>query len=270
LTTGIGGGSDARALVTGASSGIGLAFARALRSRGARLILVARRGERLKDLARELGGEKEAEVMVADLTAPGAIPGLTAAIEARGFTVDLLVNNAGLGHTGRFQEEGRDSVLRMIDLNVRALVELTHALLPGMVARGRGRIINVASNAAFQPVPFLTVYAATKAFVLSFTEGLATELAGTGVRVQALCPGLTRTEFQTVAEPGPGLLIAKMPAMSAEEVVACSLRALEGGRLRVVAGFANRLMAAVESFVPRAIVRRAAAELYRPRPGKTP
>jgi short-subunit dehydrogenase len=269
LTAARRGGSDFRALVTGASSGIGLAFARALRSRGERLILVARRGDRLRELARELG-EEEAEVMVADLAAPGAIKDLTAAIEGHGLSVDLLVNNAGLGHTGRFQEEGRDTVLRMIDVNVRALVELTHALLPAMVARGRGRIVNVASNAAFQPVPFLTVYAATKAFVLSFTEGLATELRGTGVKVQALCPGLTRTEFQTVAEPGPGLLIAKMPAMSAKDVVACSLRALEGGRLRVVAGFSNRLLAAVEGVVPRAIVRRAAAELYRPRPGKTP
>ncbi len=268
MTTASGGGPDSRALVTGASSGIGLAFARALHASGERLILVARRGDRLQELARELGGDKQAEVMVADLTAPGAIPSLTAAVAARGFTVDLLVNNAGLGHTGRFEEEPRETVLRMIDLNVRALVELTHALLPAMVARGRGRIINVASNAAFQPVPFLTVYAATKAFVLSFTEGLASELAGTGVRVQALCPGLTRTEFQTVAEPGPGLLIAKMPAMSAEDVVACSLRALEGRRLRVVAGFSNRLLAALESFVPRAVVRRAAAELYRPR--KTP
>jgi short-subunit dehydrogenase len=260
--------ADSRALVTGASSGIGVAFARALRAKGERLVLVARRRDRLQELSRELGGEDKAAVLAADLTEPEAIDRLAEEIRARGFIVDLLVNNAGAGHTSRFHEEPRETVLRMIDLNVRALVALTHAFLPGMVARGRGRVINVASNAAFQPVPFLTVYAATKAFVLSFTEGLASELAGTGVRVQALCPGLTATEFLDVAETGPGLLINRMPAMSAEDVVACSLRGLERGRLRVVAGFTNRLMAGVQRFVPGAIVRRVAAELYRPRSGR--
>jgi short-subunit dehydrogenase len=259
--------ASARALVTGASSGIGAAFARALRARGERLVLVARRRDRLQELSRELGGEDTAAVMAADLTEPRAIDRLAEEIRARGFIVDLLVNNAGAGHTSRFHEEPREIVLRMIDLNVRALVDLTHAFLPGMVARGRGSVINVASNAAFQPVPFLTVYAATKAFVLSFTEGLASELGGTGVRVQALCPGLTATEFLEAAETGPGLFINKMPAMSAEDVVACSLRGLELGRLRVVAGLTNRLMAGVQHFVPRAIVRAVAAELYRPRSG---
>ncbi|HWW95717.1 MAG TPA: SDR family oxidoreductase [Vicinamibacteria bacterium] len=263
-------GPDAgfRALVTGASSGIGVAFARALKAKGERLVLVARRRDRLQELSRELGGEDTAAVLAADLTEPGAIDRLAEEIHARGFTVDLLVNNAGAGHTSRFHEERRETVLGMIDLNVRALVALTHAFLPGMVARGRGRVINVASNAAFQPVPFLTVYAATKAFVLSFTEGLASELAGTGVRVQALCPGLTATEFLEVAETGSGLLINRMPAMSAEDVVACSLRALERGRLRVVAGLTNRLLAGVQRFVPRSIVRGVAAELYRPRSGR--
>lgn len=254
-----------RALVTGASSGIGAAFARALRSRGRKLVLVARRGERLRALAGELGGESQAAVVVMDLTERGAGERLAAEVASRGFAVDLLVNSAGVGHTAPFAEERRERALAMIDLNVRAVVELTHAFLPGMLARGRGRIVNVASNAAFQPVPFLTVYAATKAFVLSFTEGLATELAGTGVRVQALCPGLTATEFLEVAETHSGLLVTRLPAMKPEEVVACSLKALDRGRVRVVAGFPNRLLAGIQSFVPRGVVRRVAAELYRPR-----
>ena len=262
-------GAEPRALVTGASSGIGAAFARGLRERGEKLVLVARRGQRLQALADELGGEGQAVIVPIDLSERGAGDRLSADVASRGFVVDFLVNNAGVGHTAPFAEEQRHRALAMIDLNVRAVVELTHAFLPGMLARGRGRIVNVASNAAFQPVPFLSVYAATKAFVLSFTEGLATELAGTGVRVQALCPGLTATEFLEVAETHSGLLVNRIPAMKPEEVVACSLRALDRGRLRVVAGFQNRLLAAVQSFVPRRVVRRVAAELYRPRgPGR--
>lgn len=257
------------ALVTGASSGIGLAFARALRRRGMKLVLVARREDRLRKLAAELGGEEAAVALPADLTAPAGVLRLVEAVRARGFTVELLVNNAGMGHTGRFAEQRPEVVRGMIDLNVTALVELTRAFLPEMRARGRGALVNVASNAAFQPVPYLTVYAATKAFVLSFTEGLAGELRGTGVRVQALCPGMTATEFLDVAETHSGLLVRRMPMMTAEEVVECSLAGLDRGRVRVVAGLANRAVAAVERFVPGALVRRVAGELYRPRGGPT-
>lgn len=259
--------SEPRALITGASSGIGSAFARALRGRGEKLILVARRRDRLEALAADLGGEAQATVISLDLAAPGAAERLAAEVESRGLVVDLLVNNAGMGHTSPFGAQPLDLVRAMIDLNVRALTELTRVFLPGMVARGRGRIVNVASNAAFQPVPYLNVYAATKAYVLSFTEGLASELKGTGVVVQALCPGLTATEFLEVAETHRGLLVTRLPTMSPEEVVAASLRGLDRGRLRVIAGLANRLLAAVQSVVPRGIVRRVAAELYRPRGG---
>jgi short-subunit dehydrogenase len=253
-----------RALVTGASSGIGAAYARALKVRGERLVLVARRRDRLEALAAELG-EDEGAVLAADLARPGAAAEVAAETARRGFEIDLLVNNAGIGHTGRFHEEPADRIDVMLQLNVRALVELTRAFLPGMVTRGRGRIVNVASNAAFQPVPFLTVYAATKAFVLSFTEGLATELTGTGVTVQALCPGPTRTEFLEVAEThGQGLLVDRLPAMTAEDVVRASLRGLDRGRLRVVAGFANQALVVVQGFVPRGLVRRVAGALYRP------
>jgi uncharacterized protein len=258
---------DLRALITGASSGIGSAFARALRARGERLVLVARRRDRLERLAADLGGEAQAAVIALDLAAPGAAERLAAEIGARGLVVDLLVNSAGMGHTSPFHEQPLDLVRAMIDLNVRALTELTRVFLPGMVARGRGRIVNVASNAAFQPVAYMNVYAASKAYVLSFTEALASELRGTGVVVQALCPGLTATEFLDVAETHRGLLVTRLPTMSPDEVVACSLRGLDRRRLRVIAGLPNRLLAAAQSIVPRGIVRRVAAELYRPRGG---
>ncbi len=217
-----------------------------------------------------MGGEDVAVVISADLTEPGAVSKVVATIRARGFTIDLLVNTAGMGHTGRFSEQGPEVIHQMIDLNITSLVELTKAFLPSMLARKRGAIVNVASNAAFQPVPYLTVYAATKAFVLSFTEGLAVELAGTGVRVQALCPGITATEFLDVAETHSGLLVRRMPLMTAQDVVECSLRGLDRGRVKVVAGLANRAVAVVERFFPSAVVRRVAGELYRPRGGAAP
>lgn len=262
---------DLRALVTGASSGIGAAFARALRARGERLVLVARRRERLEALVRELGGEGQALAVPVDLAAAGAAARLKDTLDSRGLAVDLLVNNAGLGHTARFEEQRPEVIRSMLDVNVKAVVELTHAFLPGMRARGRGRIVNVASNAAFQPVPFLTVYAATKAFVLSFSEGLYEELRGSGVRVQALCPGITATEFLDVAETGDHLLARRMPVLSAEQVVRASLRGLDRGQVLVVAGWSNRLLGFVSRRLsPRGLSRRVAGELYRPRKEASP
>jgi hypothetical protein len=259
---------DFRAVVTGASSGIGAAYARALRARGERVVLVARRAERLEALARELGGLAEVSVIPLDLTAPDAAARLYEATEARGHAVDLLVNNAGVGHTMPFADQKPAVVRAMLDLNVSALVELTRAYLPAMRARGRGRIVNVASTAAFQPIPYMAVYAATKAFVLSFTEALSGELRGSGVRVQALCPGVTGTEFLDVSETHRGLLITRMPTMRAEDVALASLAGLDRGRVRVVAGWPNRLLAFVtERLAPHALSRRVAGELYRPREG---
>lgn len=227
------------------------------------MVLVARRAERLQALASELGGSPV--VLTADLAAAGAVPHLLEQVQSRGLAIDLLVNCAGLGHTRDFASQPLETVRQMIDVNVRALVELTHAVLPGMKARGRGRVVNVASNAAFQPVPFLTVYAATKSFVLSFSEGIAEELRGTGVVVQALCPGITATEFLDVAETHRGLLVTRMPMMTAEDVVAASLQGLDKGRERVVAGAANRLLAfLVQRVAPHGLARRVAARLYRP------
>ena len=255
-----------RALVTGASSGIGAAYARALRARGERLVLVARRADRLARLAEELGGDEWAVPLAWDLAATGAAPRLREEVASRGIAVDLLVNNAGLGHTAPFEQQPPEVLRAMVDVNVWALVDLTHVFLPGMKERRRGRIVNVASNAAFQPVPFLTVYAATKAFVLSFTEGLAEELRGSGVRVQALCPGLTQTEFLDVAGTHHGLRVTRTPMLSAEEVVEASLAGLDRGTLRVVTGWTNRLAVFAQRFVPAFLPRRVAAELYRPPP----
>jgi short-subunit dehydrogenase len=255
-------------VVTGASSGIGAAFARALRRRGERLVLVARRADRLQDLARELGGEPFALVVPLDLAAPGAAEALQGALDAKGVGVDFLVNNAGLGHTAPFAAQRPETIRAMLDVNVRAVVELVRVFLPGMRSRGRGRIVNVASNAAFQPVPYLAVYAATKSFVLSFTESLAEELRGSGIRVQALCPGITATEFLDVAGTHDGLLVTRMPMMAPAAVAEASLRGLDRGRVRVVAGWPNRLLGfVVQRLAPRGLARRVAAQLYRPRGG---
>jgi short-subunit dehydrogenase len=256
---------DYRALVTGASSGIGSAFSHALHARRERLVLVARRAQRLSELSNALGGPPDVAVIPLDLSLPDAVPTLMSALKDRGITVDLLVNNAGVGWTGSFHDQPVESVQQIIDLNVRALVGLTRALVPGMIERGRGRIVNVVSTSAFQPVPFLNVYAASKAFVLSFTEGLATELKGTGVRVQALCPGLTESEFHETSGTDK-VAFTKTRMMTAEAVVAQSLQALDRGRpLRVVPGWHNRALARVQGFFPRSLVRGVSASLFRPR-----
>ncbi|PYQ03205.1 MAG: hypothetical protein DMF83_21780 [Acidobacteria bacterium] len=256
--------AERRALVTGASSGIGEAFARALARRGARLILVARRADRLSALARELGGSDQADFVALDLARPDAGAALEVELGRRGVEVDLLVNNAGVGLTGRFDELPRERLLAMVDLNARAVVELTRRFLPGMIERKRGGVINVVSTSAFQPVPFFAVYAASKAFVLSFTESLAGELQGTGVVVQALCPGLTESEFHHVAGTDR-VPFTRTPAMRAEDVAERSLDALAKGKLRVIPGWRDRMLLRAQSLVPRAVVRRVAGELFRPR-----
>jgi len=255
-----------RALVTGASSGIGAEFARALRARGESVVLVARRRDRLAALASELGGEPAAVPIVADLAREGVADELRKQSDERGLAVDGLVNCAGLGLTGPFASQSRAVIRAMCDVNVRAVAELTRAFLPPMLERRRGFIVNVASTAAFQPIPYLGVYAATKAFVLSFSEALGEELRGTGIQVQALCPGVTATEFLDVSETGGDLRVRRLPMMTPRQVVEASLDGLERGRLRVVVGFSNRLLAFVtRRLAPAWLARRVAGELYRPR-----
>jgi len=255
-----------RTLVTGASSGIGAEFARALRSRGESVALVARRQDRLKALASELGGEPGAMWIAVDLAREGAAIELRRQLDARGLTIDGLVNCAGLGLTGPFASQPEAVIRAMCDVNVRGVVELTRAFLPPMLERRRGRIVNVASTAAFQPIPYLGVYAATKSFVLSFSEALGEELRGTGIQVQALCPGITATEFLDVSETGGELRVRRLPMMTPRQVVEASLAGLERGRLRVVVGASNRLLAFVtQRLAPAWLSRRVAGELYRPR-----
>jgi uncharacterized protein len=227
------------------------------------VVLVARRRDRLEQMAAPLGGDPWVSIVALDLAEPGAPERLVQELASRGLAVDLLVNNAGVGHSGLFHEEPMPVVLGMIDLNVRALVELTRLVLPALVAQRGGGILNVVSMSAFQPVPYLSVYAATKAFVLSFTEGIASEIEGSGVVLQALCPGNIPTEFQSVAGTSEAAY-SRTPAMSADDVVAASLRAFESRQLTVIPRAKDRMMVALQGFVPRALVRKIAGRLFRP------
>lgn len=253
------------ALVTGASSGIGAAFARRLARRGDGVVLVARRADRLESLALELGGPPRLLALPTDLAVEGAPRRLCEELSRRGLAIDLLVNNAGVGTTGRYVEEPCETTAAILALNVRASVELARELLPPMVRLGSGAVINVVSMSAFQPVPFLATYAASKAFLLSFSEALAEELRGTGVVVQALCPGLVPTEFQARAGTDR-VAFNRSPTLSADFVAEVSLAALGTGRTVVIPGWRDRLMVQLQRFLPRFLVRRAAAELFRPRP----
>jgi short-subunit dehydrogenase len=242
------------ALITGASAGLGVEFARQLSARGHRLVLVARRKDRLDALAAELGN---ARVVACDLGEPGAVAGLMADILAHGETVSLLVNNAGFGLGGRFASLDGPRQRSMIDLNCGALTQLAHAVLPDMMARKQGRILNVASTAAFQPGPGMAVYFATKAFVLSFTEALHEELRTTGITLSALCPGPTATEFGTAAGFAPSSAINRLAA-NAEDVVRAGLDGIDAGRAVVIPGLLNKAGAQGHRLLPRALLRRLA------------
>ncbi|ROH88760.1 SDR family oxidoreductase [Stagnimonas aquatica] len=242
------------ALITGASSGIGAAFARALARRGDHLILVARSKDKLEALAASLRAEQGATVSVipADLGLPECGRRLAAEVAGQGLSVDLLINNAGFGAAGAFatQDPVRDA--EMIQLNVAAVVDLAHAFLPGMLERGHGGIVNVASVAGFQPMPQMAIYAATKAFVLSFSEALWVETRGRGVQVTALCPGPVDTPFfEATGSPQLRKAVPKGLMMAAETVAAQALAALAAGRPVVVPGGANKLLSAVPRLLPR-------------------
>ena len=240
-----------RALVSGASSGIGRELARLLARDGHEVILVARRERELRELADEIGG---ATVLAIDLAERGAVERV---VRAAG-DVDVLVNNAGFGDYGPFVTSDVTRQLAMIDLNVRALTELTHAYLAGMVRRRFGRVLNVASTAAFQPGPYLATYSATKAFVLSFSEALAEEVRGHGVSVTALCPGPTASGFQSAARMQSSWMVRRVPMPSAASVAEAGYAAMLAGRPVAVVGRGNRLMVQATRVVPRAALRRAA------------
>ena len=244
-------------LITGASAGLGVDFARQLAERGKRIVLVARRKDRLDALAAELGN---ARAVTIDLGEAGAAGRLMADIAAQGEQVECLINNAGFGLWGRFASLDGARQRQMIDLNCGTLVELCHAVVPGMIARGDGAILNVASTAAFQPGPGMATYFATKAFVLSFSEALHEEVAKSGVRVTALCPGPTATEFGDVAGFKGNGVFEKLSASSAE-VVAAGLKALEANRAVVIPGLLNKVGAQGHRLLPRAVLRKVTAAI---------
>ncbi|NEQ23161.1 MAG: SDR family oxidoreductase [Microcoleus sp. SIO2G3] len=245
----------ATALITGASMGIGETFARILAARSTDLILVARSQDKLDRLAEELRAQHSirVETIAQDLTATDAATTIFNQVKASGSTVDLLVNNAGFGEYGAFAELDRSKQLQMIQLNVLALVDLTHQYLQEMRSRRSGSIINLASTAAFQGMPYFSVYAATKAFILSFTEALAEENREFGVRILAVCPGPTATDFFQDANFPPVLAnLAGRAATPKEVVVLDALTALEKEQSIVVPGqFYNHLFANVHRILPR-------------------
>ena len=247
------------ALVTGASSGIGHAFALALADRGHDLVLVARDTARLEAVAKELGDAygSSAEVLSADLSDPVALALVEARVADAERPIDLVVNNAGFGTSGRFAELPIEREQQEIQLNVLALVRLTHAALGGLIERGQGGVINVASIAGYQPTPGNATYGATKAFVSSFSQAVHEELKGTGVKCMVLSPGFTRTEFQVRAgfdsNDVPGFLW-----QDAATVVQHALRAYDKGRAVCVPGPLNAATAAFTAVTPHAVTRRIA------------
>jgi short-subunit dehydrogenase len=245
------------ALVTGASAGLGAEFARQLAKRGQSLVLAARRGKRIEALAAELGN---ARAVATDLAKPGAAARLIEDIESAGDHVDTLVNNAGFGLWGRFTRLDAARQREMIDLNCGTLTELCRLAAPAMVERGKGGILNVASTAAFQPGPGMAVYFATKAYVLSFTEALHEELKRYGVKVSALCPGPTRTEFGEVAGFG-GFGAFDRLSMDSAAVVRAGLKGLERNRAVVIPGLLNKVGAHSTRLAPRPIARKVAGAL---------
>jgi short-subunit dehydrogenase len=250
------GGPRRSAVVTGASVGLGRAFAERLAREQYDLLLVARDAERLEALATRLASERpiEARTLPADLTDADALARVERELRER--PPDLLVNNAGFGTVGRFAELDVEAEEREVRLNVIALVRLTHAVLGPMVERGHGAVVNVSSLAGEAAAPFTATYAATKAFVTSFTEALSEELRGSGVRVQALLPGFTRTEFQQRAGIDTGA-IPSVAWMEPEAVVDASVAALEKGQVICIPGLANRVLAPLQRMLPRTLVRRA-------------
>src|SRR5918993_2966534 len=247
-------------LITGASSGIGAAFARKLAARGRNVFLVARSEDKLIALCNELGRltSIRAQYLALDLRHPDAGAQLFEETRKRELEIDMLINNAGFGSMGDFDKLDLNHELEMIQLNVRAVVDLTHRFLKPMRERKRGTIINVASTAAFQAVPYMATYAATKAFVLSFSEALWEENRPYGIKVLALCPGVTETNFFEAAH---GKKPPARAAQSPEDVVDTALRALARGKSHVISGWTNKAMTEVERFVPRSMVTRVAGRM---------
>jgi len=255
---------DRWALVTGASAGIGKALAEELASGGTHLLLTARRGDRLLELAKQLRSKHKisAEIFEADLSKPSAPEEIFQFTKEKGIAVDVLINNAGFGQYGELPSVEPQRLLDMVQVNCGAVLHLTRLFLPEMVARRRGDVLIVASTVAFQAVPYISTYAATKVFDLFLAEGLAEEMKPYGVRVCALCPGTTTSEFHDVAgHPSH----ARRRSETAEKVARTGLRALASGKSCVISGLGNYLGAQSQRFVPRRVVTRIAANMLRPK-----
>jgi uncharacterized protein len=254
------------ALITGASVGIGLELARQFARGGYNLVLVARNQEKLKTVAEEMRSlDVQADYVVSDLAQAAAPLGLFADLKNRGVTIDVLVNNAGFGALGQFDELDPQRQLDMIQVNVTAVVELTHLFLQGMIARNAGGILNVASTAAFQPGPHMAVYYASKAFVLSFSEAIAEELKRTNITVSALCPGPTESEFRTRAkmDDSPVFRSKFIPTMTAADVARIGYRGFRKGKRIVIPGLVNKLAVQSNRIGPRRLVTKVAGRINR-------
>lgn len=243
------------ALITGASSGIGLELSKLFARDGHNLVLVARSTKKLESLASELQQVYQVDVTVlpTDLSKPGAAGEIFQAIQDKNIQIDVLVNNAGFGIHQPLVKADLSETVQLLQVNVIALTELTRLFLPGMLARKNGRILNVGSTGSFAPVPYMTAYGASKAYVLSFTEALAEELRGTGVTVTALCPGATPTGFQERAEVG-GMFLKHYGVLGVEKVAAAGYQALMRGKRVAVPGLANTLLALSARLIPRGIL----------------
>jgi short-subunit dehydrogenase len=251
------------ALITGASSGIGVALARELAGRGAKLILTARRRDRLEALEAELAAKgTEIRIVVADLNDPAALQKIFDSTAGAGFTVDILVNNAGLGHYGAFQASETEQELSQVRVNCEAMVRLTRLFIPLMVERRRGWVLILASTASFQPVPYLSTYAATKVFDRFFALGLAAEVARFGVKVTALCPGPTESEFFQVAGAS---VFRHRGVQPTEEVARRGIDALERGKRTIIPNWSGRFTAFLVRFVPVGLITHFIEKAARPK-----
>ncbi|MGN1098433.1 MAG: SDR family NAD(P)-dependent oxidoreductase [Clostridia bacterium] len=245
------------ALITGASGGLGAELARIFAREGYNLVLVARSGEKLEALKNEVedGFKTRAEILVKDLAEKDGAKSVFEFTNQKGIDIDVLVNNAGFGDFGPYADSGWDKQYDMIQLNITALIQLTHCYLKPMIERGGGKILNLASIAAFQAGPLMSVYYASKAFVLSFTESLSVELKGTGVTVTALCPGPTRTGFEKAANLKNSRLFKNLKTASAKQVAEYGYKKLMKNKVIAVQGIANKALICASKFAPRRLAR---------------
>ena len=243
-------------LVTGASGGLGLELARCYAKDGAHVILIARSEKKLRNIANEFEENYgvKTTVLPADLTTADSVADVVASLAERNLSVDVLVNNAGFGDFGEFADCELSKQQAMIDLNVKAVVALTHAVLPAMRKKKRGTILNVASIAAFQSGPYMAIYYATKAFVLSFSEALAKELKHSGITVTTLCPGPIKTGFEDAADLENSKLFRSLPVSSAEDVARYGYRMAKKGKTIAIHGALNKLLIFSVRFAPRKFV----------------